>query len=82
MSARDSGKPLVDAAFGEVLGTCEKIWWLCKEGEHYLKPDRRSAGFMVCRAGGRRSLACLGWDGGENTGLHVARRETVRGSSA
>jgi hypothetical protein len=25
VAARDSGKPMVDAAFGEVLVTCEKI---------------------------------------------------------
>lgn len=47
MSARDSGKPLVDAAFAEVFCTCEKIWWLLREGEHYLKPEYRSAGIMM-----------------------------------
>jgi len=47
VSARDSGKPLVDAAFGEVLVTLEKIRWLCNEGEHWLKPEYRSSGAMM-----------------------------------
>jgi len=47
VSARDSGKTLVDAGFGEVLVTLEKIQWLCSEGETHLRPERRSAG-RVC----------------------------------
>lgn len=47
VAARDSGKPLVDAAFGEVMVTCEKIAWLLSEGEKWLRPERRSAGAMV-----------------------------------
>ena len=47
VSARDSGKPLVDAAFGEVLVTLEKIRWLCNEGERWLKPEKRSSGAMM-----------------------------------
>ena len=47
VSARDSGKPLVDAAFGEVLVTLEKIRWLCNEGEQWLKPEHRSSGAMM-----------------------------------
>lgn len=47
ISARDSGKPLVDAAFGEVMVTLEKIEWLCSEGEAWLRPERRSAGRMM-----------------------------------
>ena len=47
VSARDSGKPLLDAIVGEVVVTCEKIHWLCKEGEKHLRPERRSAGIMV-----------------------------------
>jgi acyl-CoA reductase-like NAD-dependent aldehyde dehydrogenase len=44
VSARDSGKPMVDAAFGEVMVTLEKIQWLCAEGERWLLPEKRSAG--------------------------------------
>ncbi len=47
VSAIDSGKPMVDAAFGEVMVTCEKIWWLLREGERWLRPERRSPGIMV-----------------------------------
>ena len=47
VSARDSGKPMVDAAFGEVMVTCEKLAWLAREGERHLRPERRSAGAMV-----------------------------------
>ena len=47
VAARDSGKPLVDAAFGEVMVTLEKIDWLCNHGEAALKPERRPAGRMM-----------------------------------
>lgn len=47
VSARDSGKPLVDAAFGEILVTLEKIKWLLRDGERWLKPEKRSAGLMM-----------------------------------
>uniref|UniRef100_A0A7S0NMS9 Aldehyde dehydrogenase domain-containing protein n=1 Tax=Micromonas pusilla TaxID=38833 RepID=A0A7S0NMS9_MICPS len=47
VSARDSGKPLVDAAFGEVIVTLEKCKWLIKEGEKWLKPEKRSSGLMM-----------------------------------
>ena len=47
VSALDSGKPMVDAAFGEVMVTCEKAVWLLKEGERWLRPESRSAGRMV-----------------------------------
>ncbi|GAQ84711.1 aldehyde dehydrogenase family 22 member A1 [Klebsormidium nitens] len=44
ISARDSGKVMVDAGLGEVLTTCEKIAWLLSEGERWLRPERRSVG--------------------------------------
>ena len=47
VSSRDSGKTAVDAAFGEVMVTCEKIWWLLRHGERWLKPEKRGAGIMV-----------------------------------
>lgn len=46
-ASRDSGKPMVDAAFGEVMVTCEKISWLIREGQQWLKPEKRSPGVMV-----------------------------------
>ena len=47
VAARDSGKPMVDAAFGEVMVTLEKIDWLCAHGEACLRPERRVAGRMM-----------------------------------
>lgn len=47
VAGRDSGKVLVDAAFGEVLVTCEKIAWLLKEGETHLRDERRSKSSMM-----------------------------------
>ena len=47
VAARDSGKTMVDAAFGEVMVTCEKLWWLIKYGERWLRPESRAAGIMV-----------------------------------
>lgn len=38
---------MVDAAFAEVLCTCEKIWWLIREAETHLKPEYRSSGIMM-----------------------------------
>lgn len=38
---------MVDAAFGEIMVTCEKISWLLSEGERWLLPERRSAGKMM-----------------------------------
>ena len=57
VSARDSGKPLVDAAFGEVLVSLEKITWLLREGERWLKPEYRSAGLMMFY----KSACVVGW---------------------
>uniref|UniRef100_A0A061RL47 Aldehyde dehydrogenase n=1 Tax=Tetraselmis sp. GSL018 TaxID=582737 RepID=A0A061RL47_9CHLO len=47
VAARDSGKAMVDAGFGELIVTCEKIRWLLKEGERWLRPERRGAGIMM-----------------------------------
>jgi|TARA_B110000090_G_scaffold91866_1_gene104034 delta 1-pyrroline-5-carboxylate dehydrogenase len=47
VSARDSGKPLVDAAFGEILVTLEKIKWLLRDGQKWLSPERRTPGRMM-----------------------------------
>ena len=46
LSAIDSGKPLVDAAFGELIVTCEKLKWLMGYGEKYLRPEKRYPGIM------------------------------------
>lgn len=46
VASRDSGKAMLDAVLGEVVVTCEKIHWLCDEGERWLRPERRSPGRM------------------------------------
>jgi len=37
---------MLDAILGEVIVTCEKIHWLCNEGERWLKPEKRSPGIL------------------------------------
>ncbi|SCV72987.1 BQ2448_6912 [Microbotryum intermedium] len=41
IASRDTGKTLVDAAFGEILTTCEKLRWIIANGEQCLKPEAR-----------------------------------------
>jgi Aldehyde dehydrogenase family len=47
VSARESGKPKVDAVMGEVLTTCEKIRTICEWGEMWLQPEHRPTGPMM-----------------------------------
>ena len=47
VSARESGKPKVDAVMGEILTTCEKIRTICEWGEYWLRPDSRPTGPMM-----------------------------------
>lgn len=42
VSAVDTGKPRVDAQFGEVLSTLGKLAWLCESGEAALAPQARA----------------------------------------
>lgn len=56
VSARDSGKVMLDAILGEVIVTCEKLHWLIHHAQKHLKPEKRSAGVLVgcshsCSAG-------------------------------
>jgi acyl-CoA reductase-like NAD-dependent aldehyde dehydrogenase len=45
----DSGKTMVDAGFGEVLVTAEKISWTLSHAESALKPELRRASFpLMC----------------------------------
>lgn len=43
----DSGKTRVDASFGEILVTCEKLQWTIKHGEAALKPSRRPTNLLM-----------------------------------
>ena len=58
--ARDSGKARVDAAFGEVMTTCEKLWWLIDHGEAALRPEKRPSGRMMFYKSARVEFVPLG----------------------
>ncbi|GAA5989899.1 hypothetical protein JCM10908_002367 [Rhodotorula pacifica] len=47
IASRDSGKTLVDAAFGEILTTCEKLRWTIANAESALAPDYRSTNLLL-----------------------------------
>ena len=44
---RDSGKTFVDAFFGEILTTLEKLSWVCKYGEECLRDEYRPTGMLT-----------------------------------
>ncbi|KXS16074.1 ALDH-like protein [Gonapodya prolifera JEL478] len=47
VACRDSGKTTVDAGFGEVITTLEKLRWTISNGESLLKPEYRGVGPMT-----------------------------------
>ncbi|GAA5905127.1 hypothetical protein JCM6882_000387 [Rhodosporidiobolus microsporus] len=47
IASRDSGKTLIDAAFGEILTTCEKLRWTIANGEDILKPEPRPTNLVL-----------------------------------
>lgn len=47
VASRDSGKTFIDAFFGEILTTLEKIQWLCTHGEAALRPEFRPVGWLT-----------------------------------
>ncbi|KAG8681358.1 Meiotic Sister-Chromatid recombination aldehyde dehydrogenase, partial [Ceratobasidium sp. 395] len=44
---RDTGKTMIDAAFGEILTTCSKAQWLIKNGERVLRTERRGGNLLL-----------------------------------
>jgi len=44
----DSGKTRVDASFGEILVTAEKLAWTIKHGEAALKMETRPTNLLMC----------------------------------
>lgn len=44
----DSGKTQVDACFGEILVTAEKLQWTSKHGERALRHSRRPTNLLMC----------------------------------
>ena len=47
VAARDSGKPLLDASYGEILVTAEKLRWTLRHGEAALRPSRRPVNLLM-----------------------------------
>jgi acyl-CoA reductase-like NAD-dependent aldehyde dehydrogenase len=47
VAARDSGKPILDASFGEILVTVEKLQWTITHGEKALAPEARPTNFLM-----------------------------------
>ncbi|MCJ1414951.1 Meiotic Sister-Chromatid recombination aldehyde dehydrogenase [Xylographa parallela] len=43
----DSGKTKVDASFGEILVTAEKLKWTIQHGEKALRPEKRPSNFLM-----------------------------------
>lgn len=43
----DSGKTRVDASFGEILVTAEKLKWTMTHGEKALRAERRPTNFLM-----------------------------------
>ncbi|KAL2643603.1 hypothetical protein R1flu_011190 [Riccia fluitans] len=60
VSAKDSGKTMLDATLGEILTTCEKISYLLKEGERVLRPQYRSTGMLMIHKSARVEYHPLG----------------------
>ena len=44
----DSGKTKIDACFGEILVTAEKLQWTIKHGEHALASSSRPSNLLMC----------------------------------
>ena len=47
VASRDTGKTMVDGAFGEILTTCEKLVWTIENGEAALAPEYRRVGAIM-----------------------------------
>ena len=53
-----------ETLFGEILVTLEKIKWLLRDGEKWLKPEKRSAGLMMFYKNARVEYHPVGVMGG------------------
>ncbi|KAI5480677.1 aldehyde dehydrogenase [Pseudohyphozyma bogoriensis] len=60
VASRDSGKTLVDAAFGEILVTAEKLRWVIAYGEQYLTPESRPTNMLLAHKQSRLHFEPLG----------------------
>ncbi|KAJ3383139.1 hypothetical protein HDU84_003800 [Entophlyctis sp. JEL0112] len=60
ISARCSGKTMLDATFGEIIPTCEKLQWTIKQGEKALSEEYRSSGAISFLASARVQYSPVG----------------------
>lgn len=60
VACRDSGKTPIDAIFGELAVTCEKIRWTIAHGERWLSPEYRGSGLMNSHKTSRVEWAPVG----------------------
>ncbi|CAB76051.1 putative aldehyde dehydrogenase-like protein C21C3 [Schizosaccharomyces pombe] len=60
IACKDTGKTLVDAAFGEILVTLEKINWTLANGEQSLRPTKRPNSLLTSYKGGYVKYEPLG----------------------
>ncbi|PKI84663.1 Msc7p [Malassezia vespertilionis] len=69
VACRDTGKTMIDAAFGELLTTCSKLAWTIQHGERVLRTETRSGNLLMAH---KRSTvvheplgvvaACVSWN--------------------
>lgn len=60
VACRDTGKTMVDGAFGEILTTCEKLRWTIDHGEQALQPEYRQVGMVTLHKAARVEYQPLG----------------------
>jgi acyl-CoA reductase-like NAD-dependent aldehyde dehydrogenase len=58
--SKDSGKTAIDANFGEILTTCEKLRWTIANGRQVLKPEYRSTGMIMAHKSARVEYVPIG----------------------
>lgn len=50
-AVEDSGKTYENALLGEIMPVCNKIRWVMRNGEKYLKPERVPSGLLMHKKG-------------------------------
>ena len=60
ISCIDTGKPRVDAQFGEVLSSCGKLQWVVEQGEAALRPEARATNMTSLHKAARVEYHPLG----------------------
>ncbi|KAK4704146.1 hypothetical protein P7C70_g2068, partial [Phenoliferia sp. Uapishka_3] len=60
VARRDTGKTAIDASFGEILTTCEKLSWTMKYGEKWLKDEKRPTNLLLAHKVSKVRYEALG----------------------